>query len=208
MKGQVADTANVVGIGIERPLCQSNRRRRSLRKLVGPILDSGIQLRRGHDFIHKAHLTRLFGGVAVVNEPDLARLLVADVARQEGSTPASIDRADLRSDLTKLSSVGSNGKIAKGGKHVSSADSKSIDARNDGLGNVADKALQFVNWQSDDAAAVILSFVRGLVPASAESLVARTCQHNARNVSSIVLTGAGDKAFCTGGGQCAHGGQY
>src|SRR5256885_16041325 len=31
---------------------------------------------------------------------------------------------------------------------------------------------------------------------------------NDRNVSSIVLTGAGDKAFCTGGDQPAHEGQY
>ena len=101
------------------------------------------------------------------------------MARQEGRAPASIDRADLRSDLTKLSRVGGNGQIAKGGKHVSSADSKSIDARDDGLGNVADKALQFVDRQSNDAAAVILSFVRGLVPAGAESLVAGTGQHDA-----------------------------
>ena len=31
---------------------------------------------------------------------------------------------------------------------------------------------------------------------------------NDRNVSSIVLTGAGEKAFCTGGDQSAHEGQY
>src|SRR3984885_1969335 len=31
---------------------------------------------------------------------------------------------------------------------------------------------------------------------------------NDRNVSSIVLTGAGDRAFCTGGDQSAHEGQY
>ncbi len=31
---------------------------------------------------------------------------------------------------------------------------------------------------------------------------------NDRNVASIVLTGAGDKAFCTGGDQSAHDGQY
>ncbi len=31
---------------------------------------------------------------------------------------------------------------------------------------------------------------------------------NDRNVSSIVLTGAGEKAFCTGGDQSAHAGQY
>src|SRR3982074_1992604 len=31
---------------------------------------------------------------------------------------------------------------------------------------------------------------------------------NDRNVASIVLTGAGDKAFCTGGDQSAHEGQY
>jgi 2-ketocyclohexanecarboxyl-CoA hydrolase len=31
---------------------------------------------------------------------------------------------------------------------------------------------------------------------------------NDRNVSSIVLTGAGEKAFCTGGDQSAHSGQY
>jgi 2-ketocyclohexanecarboxyl-CoA hydrolase len=31
---------------------------------------------------------------------------------------------------------------------------------------------------------------------------------NDRSVSSIVLTGAGEKAFCTGGDQSAHAGQY
>ena len=31
---------------------------------------------------------------------------------------------------------------------------------------------------------------------------------NDRNVASIVLTGAGEKAFCTGGDQSAHEGQY
>src|SRR6516162_917332 len=31
---------------------------------------------------------------------------------------------------------------------------------------------------------------------------------NDRNVASIVLTGTGDKAFCTGGDQSAHAGQY
>src|SRR6516165_9053188 len=31
---------------------------------------------------------------------------------------------------------------------------------------------------------------------------------NDRNISSIVLTGAGEKAFCTGGDQSAHEGQY
>src|SRR3979490_646244 len=31
---------------------------------------------------------------------------------------------------------------------------------------------------------------------------------NDRNVSSIALTGAGDKAFCTGGDQSAHEGRY
>jgi len=31
---------------------------------------------------------------------------------------------------------------------------------------------------------------------------------NDRNVASIVLTGAGEKAFCTGGDQSAHQGQY
>src|SRR5260370_16339732 len=31
---------------------------------------------------------------------------------------------------------------------------------------------------------------------------------NDRNIASIVLTGAGDKAFCTGGDQSAHEGQY
>src|SRR5713101_8913446 len=138
MQGKVADATNVVGVGIERPLCQSNRRRRSLRKLVGPILDSGIQLRRWHDLIHKPHLTRLFGGVAIVDEPDLARLLVADVARQEGSAPTSIDRADLRSDLTKLSSVGSNRKIAKRCQDISAANGKAVNTCDDGLRHITD----------------------------------------------------------------------
>lgn len=41
-----------------------------------------------------------------------------------------------------------------------------------------------------------------------ELILAFQLAANDRNVSSIVLTGAGDKAFCTGGDQSAHDGQY
>src|SRR5216684_2371615 len=177
MQGKVADTANVVGVGVEGALRQCDRRRRPLRKLVGPILDSGIQLRRRNDLVDQAHFARLLGGVAVIDEPDLARLLVADVARKEGRAPTGIDGANLWADLTELSGVGCNRQIAKRCQDVSAADSKAVNARDDWLGNVADEALQLVDWQSDDTATVILTLMCGLIAAGAKSLVAHTCQH-------------------------------
>src|SRR5258708_7158576 len=58
-------------------------------------------------------------------------------------------------------------------------------AGDDGFGNVPDQALQLVDRQSYDAAAVILSLVRGLVAAGAEGLVAGTRQHDAPNVAVV-----------------------
>src|SRR6202022_3586414 len=57
---------------------------------------------------------------------DLARLLVADVARQERGAPACIDGANLWANLTELSSVGRNRQIAQGGKEVSPPHRKSV----------------------------------------------------------------------------------
>ncbi len=81
--------------------------------------------------------------------------------------------------------MGCNRQIEKRCQDVATADRKAVNARDHGLRNVADEALQFVDRQSNDAAAVILSFVRGLVAAGAERLVAGAGQHDARNVAVV-----------------------
>jgi methylmalonyl-CoA mutase cobalamin-binding subunit len=48
-----------------------------------------------------------------------------------------------------------------------------------------DQALQFVDGEANDAAAVILSFMRGLVATGAERLVAGASQHDAGNVAVV-----------------------
>src|ERR1700716_29920 len=113
MKGEVADTANVVGVGVEGSLCQRQRGGRSLRELVGPVLDGGVQLGGGNDLVDEAHLARLLGGVAVVDEPHLARLLVADMTRKQGGAPARVDGANLGADLSELGGVGCNCQVAQ-----------------------------------------------------------------------------------------------
>src|SRR5882724_5751523 len=185
MQGKIADAADVVGVGVEGTLCQRDGRGRPLRELVGPVLDGGVEVGSRNDLVDQSHFAGLFGGVAVVDEPDLARLLVTDVAGQEGGAPAGIDRTDLWADLSELSGVGGNRQIAQRCQNISTPDGKAIDARDDGLRNVPDQPLQLVDRQPYDAAAVILSFVRGLVAARAESLVACTGQHDARDIAVV-----------------------
>jgi 2-ketocyclohexanecarboxyl-CoA hydrolase len=56
-----------------------------------------------------------------------------------------------------------------------------------------DNEAQFNSYTTDMVKAVILAF---------------RAASNARDVNCVVFTGAGDKAFCTGGDQSAHEGQY
>src|ERR1700738_1350509 len=122
MKGEVADTPDVVGIGIEGPLGERNRGWRPLCQLVCPVLHGRVELRSRNDLVDETHLARLLRGVAIIDEPDFAGFLVADMPRQEGCTPARIDRSDLGTNLAELCGIGRNGEVAERREHVAAAD--------------------------------------------------------------------------------------
>src|SRR5262249_1473097 len=145
--------------------------RRALRELVGPVLHRGVKLCGRDDLVDQAHLTRLFGGVALVEVPDLTRFLVADMARQEGGAPAGVNRADLGADLPELCGVSRYRQVAKRCEHVTAADRKAVDPCDHRFRYVADQALQFINRQADHTAAVILALMRRLIAARAERLI-------------------------------------
>src|SRR6266851_5963403 len=107
------------------------------------------------------------------------------MACKQGGAPAGVDGADLWPDLSELSGVGGNRQVAERREYISAADGKAVDTRDDGLRNIADQSLKLVDRESDDAAAVILSFMRGLIAAGAERLVAGARQHDARNVAVV-----------------------
>jgi hypothetical protein len=110
-----------------------------------------------HDAVDEAHRQRLRGAVAAAQVPDLARLLLADDAREIGRAEAGIDRADLGPDLAELGLLGGDGQVAERGQHVAAADGETLHAGDHGLGHVADQRLQFLDRQADGAAAVILA---------------------------------------------------
>src|ERR1700756_151802 len=141
MKRKVADPADVIGVGVEGTLCERDGRWRSLRQLVGPILDGSVELCSGNDLVDQAHLACLHGSVALVEEPDLARLLVPDMTGQEGRAPPGVDRTNFGANLTELGVIGGNGQIAQRCEHVAAANRKAVDPRDHGFWYVADQAL-------------------------------------------------------------------
>src|SRR5438270_1189304 len=171
---EVTDPPDVVGVRVEGALGERDRGRRPLCQLVGPFLHGSVELRCGNDLVDQAHFARLFGGVAIVQVPHFARLLVADVAREECRAPAGVDRSDLRTDLAELRGVRSDRKVAERREHIAAADGKAVYARNHRLRNVPNQTLQFVNRQPHYAAAVILPLMRRLIASRAESLVSGT----------------------------------
>src|SRR5206468_10607391 len=101
LDAEEADAADVFGVGVERALGDRQRGRAHLVDLLAPLVDFGVELVVRHDLVDEAHLLGLGGAVLAAQEPDLARLLLANDARQVGRAPARIDRADLRADLAE-----------------------------------------------------------------------------------------------------------
>src|SRR5437773_10680930 len=81
--------------------------------------------------------------------------------------------------------VRSDGEIAKCREHVAAANRKAVDPGDHRFRHVADQSLDFVDRQSNHATAVILAFMRGLIAAGAECLLARTGQDDACDLSVV-----------------------
>ncbi|MNE99305.1 hypothetical protein D3C80_1979580 [compost metagenome] len=84
----------------------------------------------------------MFRTVAAAQVPDFPSALVASKTGEQGSTEAWVYRADFWSDLTELSGLRSNGQITKSDQYIAATNGISVDACDDGLGDIADDALQ------------------------------------------------------------------
>src|SRR3984893_11012455 len=152
LKAERADAADIFAVGVERAFGDGDRGRRQRQDLLAPSLDLGIELVGRHYLVDQPHLERFGGGVAAAQEPDLARPLLADQARQIGGAPARIDRADARPDLAEHRLVRGDRQVAHGGQHVAAADRVALHLRDDRFAAVADRAVKFLDRQADAAA--------------------------------------------------------
>eukprot|EP01137_Pigoraptor_chileana_P034904 Opistho-2@28154 len=182
---QARDAGLVRRVGVEAALGDGQRGGAALADFLGPLLHLGVELLVRHHGVGQAHGHGLGAAVAAVQVPDLARLLLADHAGQEGSAVARVDRAHLRADLAEHGFLGGNGQVADGAQHVAAADGKALHARDDGLGHVADGVVQLFHRQADGAAPVVVAVVGRLVAAGAEGLLAGAGQHNGAHAAVV-----------------------
>ena len=82
------------------------------------------------------------GVVLAAQEPDLARLLLADDARQVAGAVAAVEAADLRPGLPEARVVGGDREVADDVQHVAAADRVAGDHRDDRLRQAPDLHLQ------------------------------------------------------------------
>src|SRR5688500_11467647 len=90
-----------VGIGVERRLEEAQRRRALLEDLARPLHRLGVELLQRHHGVDEPHLQRLGCVVLATEIPDLARLLVADAAREVAGAVAGVEAADDRAGLAE-----------------------------------------------------------------------------------------------------------
>src|SRR5437667_11993154 len=131
-----------LGIDVERLLGQRQRGRALVEELGTPLLHFGAEVLQRHDLVDEAHRERVLSRVLPAEIPDLARLLLADDASEEAGAVPGIDAADAWPRLAEDRGVGGDREIAEHVQHVAAADRESVDHRDHGLGNVADRAVQ------------------------------------------------------------------
>ena len=200
MHGQAAHAADHLGVHVEGLLGQRDGSRALLDDLVAPLAHLGVELVLRHHGVDQAHLERLLGGVAAAQVPDFTRLLLAHDTGQQGGAEAGVNRTDARTGLAELRVLRSDRQIANRDQHVAAADGKAIDARDHRLVAIADRALHFLDRQSDDTAAAVAAVLRALVAAGAERLVAGAGENDDADALVVVRVLEGNNQFLAGVG--------
>src|SRR5690606_24506069 len=94
------------------------------------------------DGVDEAHVARLLGGVGAAEEPDLARLLLADDAGEVARAVARVEGADLRAGLHEAGVLAGDGEVADDVEDVAAADGPAVDGGDDGLRELPDAGLE------------------------------------------------------------------
>src|SRR5205807_8365454 len=123
-----------------------------------------------HDLVDQSHVERLPRVVLLAQEPDLARFLLPDDARQQACSIATIEAPDARTGLAEASVVRGDGEVAYDVQHVAAADRIAGDHRDHGLWQAADLDLQVEHIEPAGALRVDVAVVstHALVAARAE----------------------------------------
>ena len=106
------------------------------------------------------------GVVLTAQEPDLARLLLADRSREQPGAEAAVERPDARTGLTEARVVGRDREVAHHVQHVAAADRVPRDHRDHRLREPADLDLEVEHVEAADAVVADVAVV------AADALVA------------------------------------
>src|SRR5581483_8892946 len=170
--GELLDPGQPVVRGVEAGLQQAQRERAQLEHAPAPPDGLLLELVERHDLVDEAHLQRLLRVVLLAEEPDLARLLLADAAREQAGAVPAVEAADARPGLAEARVVGRDRQVADDVQHVAAADRVARDHGDDGLRQAPDLDLEVQHVQAADALGVDVAVVAAdpLVAAGAEGL--------------------------------------
>ena len=101
-----------------------------------------------------------------------------DDARQEPGAVARVHTAHAGPGLTEDRGLRRERQVAKHVEHVTTSDREAVDHRDDGLGDVPDRAVQRLHVHRPLIGRVASLPALLLVAAGAEGLVARACEHD------------------------------
>ena len=131
-----------------------------------------LEVGERHDLVDETHVERGLRVVLLAEVPDLARLLLADHAREQPGAVAAVEAADARAGLAEARVVGRDREVAHDVQHVAAADRVARDHRDHRLRQPADLHLQVEHVEAADAVVVAVAVVaaHALVAARAERL--------------------------------------
>src|SRR5215471_2073087 len=172
--GQLLDAGQAVVRGVHPGLEHAQGERAVLEHLPRPRDGLLLQALQRHDLVDQAHLQGLPRVVLLAQEPDLARLLLADDARQEAGAVAAVEAAHARAGLAEPGVVGGDRQVAHDVQHVAAPDRVPGDHGDDRLGRPPDLDLEVEDVQAPHPVRVTVAVVAtdALVAARAERLVA------------------------------------
>src|SRR5581483_3182580 len=110
--GELLQARLTIAIGIERGLEATQRNGAIGEHLATPLHRLGFEPLVGNDAIHEPHVERLLRIVLAAQEPDLARLLLADDTRHVRGAVTAVEAAHLGTGLPESRIVSGNGEIA------------------------------------------------------------------------------------------------
>src|SRR5947209_1197487 len=173
--GELLDAGEPVVGGVHAGFDHAQSERAQLEHAAAPGHRLLLEVRERYDLVHEAHVERLLRVVLVAQEPDLARLLLPDDAREQSRTVAAVEAADARARLAEARVLRGDREVADDVQHVTAPDGVAGDHRDDRLRQAADLDLDVEDVQAADSLGVDVAVIaaHALVAARAKGLRAR-----------------------------------